>query len=199
MPITIGAGFHFLGPTGEMVAPEIYFADASNPNGEIYQTEEAQTCRTGERFRSDAIQVEAVLARETALPPGACAGNTTELALVGFSFTRAGDVGREVDGQLDPRRILTVGATFAPNGTATIRTAFSSECFSFRGSDAADVFHPNSGLLPVSSAGDIRSMGGNDILVAQAGTGRVFGGAGADMFVFSSGADSSSILTLCQT
>lgn len=83
MPFTIGAGFHFLGPTGEMIAPEIYFADAFNPNGEIYQTEEAQTWRTRESFSSDAIQVEAVQARETALPPGARAGDATELTLIG--------------------------------------------------------------------------------------------------------------------
>ena len=47
MPITIGAGFHFLGSAGEMIAPEIYFADAFNPNGEYIRRKGANLPHRG--------------------------------------------------------------------------------------------------------------------------------------------------------
>ena len=45
MPILISAeksGFFFRGPTGQAIAPEVFFADAFNQSGEIYQSMEEE-------------------------------------------------------------------------------------------------------------------------------------------------------------
>ncbi|MEO1613674.1 MAG: hypothetical protein AAFU55_15160, partial [Pseudomonadota bacterium] len=199
MPIQITAssgGFHFRGPTGEMIAPEVFFADAFNPDGEIYQTEDGQGWRTKESYANGAIQVDVMLAREAALPPGARAGDRTDLAIDGFSFSRVTDAGIEKIGTLDLGAILTVAAEYQPNGSAPIgggaapnwvadvgealRDAFKSDGFAFQGSAGDDVFDPESGALPLLVDGDIRGAGGDDVLTAQAGRSSVYGGAGDD-------------------
>ena len=206
MPIQISAaegGFHFRGPTGEPIAPEVFFADTFNPDGKIYQSDDEQIWRTEESFVNDAIRVEAVLAREAALPPGARANDTTELAISAFSFSRVTDDGVEQIGVMDFGAILTVSATYQPNGSAAIgggatpnwiadvgdaiRTAFAEDGFEFRGGDGDDLFDPSTGAPGFAVTGDLRGAGGDDSLVAQNGVGDVYGGAGDDMLSAQSG------------
>ncbi|MEL7465125.1 MAG: calcium-binding protein [Pseudomonadota bacterium] len=189
-------GFHFRGSTGELIAPEVFFADAFNPNGEIYQSPDGASWRTRESYVNGAIQIDVMLAREAALPPGARAGETAQLAISGFSFSRATSNGPELIGALELAATLNVDAEFQPNGSAAIgggatpnwvadvglalRDAFRNDGFTFQGSDGDDVFDPSSGALPLAADGELRGAAGNDVLTAQAGNGAVYGGSGND-------------------
>ncbi len=190
------AGFHYISPLGDTMAPEVFFEGTFNRQGEIFQADAGQTWRTKESFLTPNHQVEARLARDAALPPGARAGDQTELALEGFDFVRIVNNVPEKVGTITFESIINVNATFAPNGSAAIgqgarpnwvaavgdaiQTGLSREGFQFTGSDARDIFDPSFGFIPVNAAGVIDGFGGDDRLFGQSGGSAIRGGDGND-------------------
>lgn len=199
MPITIratDAGFHFKSAIGQTLAPEVFLEERFNRAGSIYQSAEAQVWHTRESFLNGNIQIEARLARDAALAPGASAGAQTELAIDGFEFVRITDGATERIGELNLDEILPVTATFTPNGSSAIGLGsqpnwiadvadplddvLSNTGYVFEGGAGRDIFNPTPDFLPSRGAGLIHGKGGHDVLIAQAGGSEIRGGAGND-------------------
>ncbi|MGB0507350.1 MAG: calcium-binding protein [Pikeienuella sp.] len=209
MPIQITAstaGFHFENGIGDAVAPEVFFAGIQNRSGQLFQVGQETTWATQESFDNPNIHVEATLARDAALPPGARAGDETQLAFSGFTFSRVNAGQTEVIGQVEFTEFMTVDAVFHPNGASavgggsqpnwiaevgqSVSAAAIAEGFVFTGSDGVDVFDPNGGLIPLAASGDIFGHGGDDYLTGQRGGATIYGGTGDDQISTSGGTNS---------
>lgn len=208
MPIRITAttaGFHFENGIGDPVAPEVFFAGPQNRAGQLFQVGQETTWATQESFDNPNIHVQATLARDAALPPGARAGDETQLAFSGFTFSRVEAGQTQVIGQVEFTDFMTVDAVFHPNGASAIgggaqpnwiaqvsqsvsATAIS-DGFVFTGSDGVDVFNPAGGLIPLAASGDIFGHGGDDYLTGQRGGASIYGGDGDDQIQTTGGAN----------
>lgn len=199
MPITItatDAGFHFLDAIGGEVAPDAFLVSRLNPNGVLFQTNDGARWQTEESFLNPIVSVEVSLAREAALPPGPRAGDETQLALAGLTFSRNDNQGSEIIGEIAFDGIMTVDAVFHPNGASAIGQGASpnwivemgtlvlerveTQGYEFAGSDARDIFAPGRASFALAARGEIRGFGGDDDLIAQTGGAKILGGQGDD-------------------
>lgn len=205
MTVVISAsdlGFHFVSEFGELLAPQPFFTASEASSNVLFQANQSTGFTNRGLLNSEGAQVEAVLAREAALPLDPEAGDTASLSLSGFAISRVGDGVETLIGSVDLGRPTEITASFqradgsvqGNNADLGWIVAIGSQVadivaltdFVFEGGDGIDIFNLDDVGL---GKGLLNGRGGDDYLVGQEAGSVVHGGEGSDELLVSGGAN----------